>query len=609
MQRGRLPILLTALMAATLLMSCGSNAESGRDRNDTNTSTSTIVSSSTSLSGALSTTVPTTAAPSTTSSTTIAPTTTKLPNAPTTMPAATTTTQVKAATSTVPVTFPQQAPATTVPVTTTTIPLSTEEQLVAQSFDPKLTCAKGGVCRVGDIGPGGGMVFRVDARGEVVIDPQTKLPALAHYWEMARRDWSGKTTDLTMSCATEGGARGINSDFIDVRREALYFACNGSTNSAVVRIGSTGTVRGWYLPKVRDLEAMEESGFVGSTFPVDAKDPATWFTWDDNSRSNSARRFWTSDFVDCGNGLCPTVYVPGKSRSGTSYVLPCLAVVQPNSASKASVFVKRCSPATVAQARPIRAFGFTADYSCAFGGKCAVGDIGPSRGLVMYKGSFVKENRDYARPWKPTGDEYVELLVRPDLDAADVMSTVWCSGVGASATETRIGSGFTNTFSLSDTGISSHLPCEVMNSRLYGQETGVNLPTDPGHPEMSEFVPSRDELETLCRATLSTPVNKGYFEGDRKGNSPRPGPGSDTRPYDYCGLSTNVGAGVAGIWSSSSAGTGVAWAWSFKDRAMVKVPISDVKTDKRYVVVTAREGVGATSKVPRSIPGINDPRS
>lgn len=603
MQRGRLPILLTALMAATLLMSCGSNAESGRDRNDANATTSTVVSSSTSLSGASSTTVPTTAAPttsaapSTTSSTTVAPTTTKLSNAPTTMPAATTTTQAKAAASTIPVTFPQQAPATTVPVTTTTLALSTEELLVAQSFNPKLTCAKGGVCRVGDIGPAGGKVFRVDARGEVVFDPATKALALAHYWEMAPRNWSGTTTDLPMACSSEGGARNVMSEYVDTRREALLGACGSS--SAPGRIAAYQPANRWYLPTVADLETMQDSGIFGPASEPDAlKNDA--FAWEDNSRAKSARRYWTSDFVDCGGGLCPKVYVPGSAGTGNSYVLPCLAISQ-SYANPTRVNIKRCRDA-VAQARPIRAFGFTADFTCAFGGKCVVGDIGPSRGLVMYSGSFASQNRDFARPGKSTGYEYVELMVRPDLDLSEVESTIWCSGNGLGATSTGIGYGITNSLALVDSGSPSHLPCEVLNSQIYGRMFGINLPPAPANADQFEFIPSRDELETLCRATLNTPINKGYFEGGRTGTSAQPGPWLEKAPYDYCGLSTNVGEQVAGIWSSSLAGSGSAWAWSFKDRAMVKVPIADLKSDKRYVVVTAREGVGATSKVPRTIP-------
>ena len=83
--------------------------------------------------------------------TTVAASTTTVPQVATTVPQATTSTTVPSATTTV------AATTTTVAATTTTV--------AATTTTVALACASGGLCAVGDTGPGGGIVFYVHANG------------------------------------------------------------------------------------------------------------------------------------------------------------------------------------------------------------------------------------------------------------------------------------------------------------------------------------------------------------------------------------------------------------------------------------------------------------
>lgn len=172
----------------------------------------------------------TTVAPVTTASgaTTVAPTTVESTTVTTTAPATTAsgaTTVAPVTTATTPATTPPTttpAPATTVvPVTTATTPPTT---VAPTTTAPKnLTCAEGGACKAGDVGPAGG----------VVVLNNFNLSAPAVLIEVAPVTWYGSYS--AANSYAEGLVYGRKSDWrlptvldlLSMRRDRALFRCPG----------------------------------------------------------------------------------------------------------------------------------------------------------------------------------------------------------------------------------------------------------------------------------------------------------------------------------------------------------------------------------------------
>ena len=146
-----------------------------------------------------------------------------------------------------------------------------------------LTCANGGICAVGDIGPGGGVVYYVDGMGFSCGPNHTtsgsESGGLCEYLEVAPSDWSGRadptmpwavSTDefpagevvvgITNDVIPNYGQSGIglgykNSDLI----VAQYGAYNASTNkyaAGAARSYAGGSKNDWYLPTTAELNLL-----------------------------------------------------------------------------------------------------------------------------------------------------------------------------------------------------------------------------------------------------------------------------------------------------------------------------------------------------------------
>jgi hypothetical protein len=150
------------------------------------------------------------------------------------------------------------------------------------------TCAEGGVCQVGDIGPGGGKVFYVAPTTFTQISASgTMCTTNCKYLEAAPNTWSGGSSDPARTWATnvnsnqttavtgaDGTAIGTGyKNSLDIVAQTGNVA---ASSAAVAARGYTPTVSGitysdWYLPSKAELNELyirkaSVGGFVDSNY-------------------------------------------------------------------------------------------------------------------------------------------------------------------------------------------------------------------------------------------------------------------------------------------------------------------------------------------------------
>jgi hypothetical protein len=216
-----------------------------------------------------------------------------------------------------------------------------------------LSCAAGGTCAVGDTGPGGGVVFYVQASGGTFACGAT-LASTCKYLEAAPANWlTGTTGDPVRTWATDTdpdpvgtgnqatavtGARGtaIGSGYKNSLAIVAQTGNVAATSAAVEARAYRGNSKtDWHLPSKDELNKLylnqaRVGGFSTATY------------WSSSEYDDSIA--WLQGFYS-GNPY-------SFSKDSTYYV------------------------------RPVRAFGDT--LACADGGTCAVGETGPGGGVVFY---------------------------------------------------------------------------------------------------------------------------------------------------------------------------------------------------------------------------------
>lgn len=131
----------------------------------------------------------------------------------------------------------------------------TLSQVIASARPAALTCAQGGVCAVGDTGPGNGKVF-YDAGS---------MQSWGRYLEAAPNTWSGGTADPTLPWCTIGGSvdantvpggavgTGLGAGWANTDRIARF--CD--SGPAVLARGYHGGGKAdWYLPSIDELNQL-----------------------------------------------------------------------------------------------------------------------------------------------------------------------------------------------------------------------------------------------------------------------------------------------------------------------------------------------------------------
>lgn len=169
-----------------------------------------------------------------------------------------------------------------------------------------LTCAQGGVCTVGDIGPGGGLVFFVKSEGIFNVsytEPgfmgrpgQTRTVALTSaqqsalafdYIEVAPTGRGAGAWGLVSGATTNGTSRLIGSGATNTSNILLTQTADASSNAA--RFADEYTNNGfsnWYLPAYDELLLMmlrvKLDTFTADNFPI-----GLWASSDDGDATTA----------------------------------------------------------------------------------------------------------------------------------------------------------------------------------------------------------------------------------------------------------------------------------------------------------------------------------
>jgi hypothetical protein len=271
------------------------------------------------------------------------------------------------------------------------------------------TCADGGACVVGDIGPGGGTVFYVHPSG--TFSCGVALSSTCKYLEFAPYGWNGGGDDPGIDWCNVGTDLDIDESGIGGGLANTTKADDTCTSGAIQTVASytNNGFDDWYLPTKSEVDELckyarqqttgDRSVGCASTGSVRTGFVSAHY-WSSTEVSGTTNA-WSSEF-GFGNQLA------SNKRPGNLKV------------------------------RPIRAFGGAA--GCADGGECIVGDTGPGGGIIFYvhpSGTFTSTGSDCG-----TNCKYLEAA-RSDQSAG----VAWCSDTttARAVTSQPIGSGMSNT--------------------------------------------------------------------------------------------------------------------------------------------------------------------
>ena len=327
-----------------------------------------------------------------------------------------------------------------------------------------LSCAAGGVCVVGDIGPGGGKVFYVHASGTFACG--ATLSSTCRYleaapttgtnsWTDARYRWSGNEVDFIGSTA-QGVAVGTGYK----NTEAIVTQSSTANRAGTIARAYRGpnNLSDWYLPSKDELnELYLERVRVGGFSTIGLSGSRYWSSSENENFGNQA---WFQFF---STGLQGN----DSYKNADSYV------------------------------RPVRAFGGT--LACADGGACAVGDIGPGGGKVFYVhasgtfacGATLSSTCRYLEAAPTTGtNSWTDARYRWSGNAVDL--------IGSTAQGVAVGTGYKNTEAIVTQSSTANMAGTI--ARAY---RGPNNLSD-------WYLPSKNELNELRLER----VRVGGFSGD-----------------------------------------------------------------------------------------------
>jgi hypothetical protein len=162
--------------------------------------------------------------------------------------------------------------------------IATDTATVSAENSP--SCAQGGICKLGDIGPGGGMIFFV--RSEETVNVWRATPNaegdLAYapdgwkYLEVAPKTWAGGKTDPKLNWCSNTNVRAAwtkdlqgkdwYNKWVPGKAQTGYLASTGFGNSEIIsqncktgaatsaRKYSGGGKNDWYLPRQTELNQL-----------------------------------------------------------------------------------------------------------------------------------------------------------------------------------------------------------------------------------------------------------------------------------------------------------------------------------------------------------------
>ena len=318
------------------------------------------------------------------------------------------------------------------------------------------SCSAGGantVCNIGDIGPGGGIVFYDAGKDEY----------WGRYLEIAPKECEGVKLPWRPTGNTKTVYRETNGQTAAEMRLLAKAVGMGKVNTHLITLGlgdgnyaakyaedlNCSGVDDWFLPSKDELDLaynrLAQNRVGGQDTPVGGFNKGYYWTSTDYNNTTA----WTEYFMD-GQQFDRVQTLSGNNKP----------------------------PANPFRVRPIRAFGTNnVVLSCAQGGSCKIGDIGPRGGKVFYVASdALLVNGKSAR--------YMEMA---DFE----VETKWSCEAGYKKLGTRlsIGSGAFNT--------------SLMKKACPGFYDAI---LNPAGIETDWFIPSAEEL-TLLEKNLHLSVS------------------------------------------------------------------------------------------------------
>ncbi len=232
----------------------------------------------------------------------------------------------------------------------------------ASAVDPAPSCAQGGVCKLGDIGPGGGIVFYVRTKETVSVwrtgNAEKDLAFDANGWkylEAAPKTWAGgkndpnhgwcNNTNTAAAWTKNLQGRDYYYKWRPGKPQSGYLAGTGFGNSQIMFENCTGGAatkarkyRGggksdWYLPRMTEMNQLvmyaggklnPDSACCEKDFPKkqNAKFKASTYAF------NWGSSYWISSYSfgrTAAQNLGPDIFVFGArypSNSGLPFVRP-----------------------------------------------------------------------------------------------------------------------------------------------------------------------------------------------------------------------------------------------------------------------------------------------
>jgi hypothetical protein len=240
-----------------------------------------------------------------------------------------------------------------------------DTDFVVRSAANNPQCSNGGantVCKVGDIGPGGGIVFYDAGKDEY----------WGRYLEMApkscegvRLPWRPAGNAKTVYAGSNSQsaaelrvlAKGLGMGKVNTRVITLALGAGAKPYAAKFAEDSTcGGKDDWFLPSKDELDIafnrLAQNRVAGNDTPVGGFNKGFYWTSTDYNNSTA----WTQYFMD-GQQFDRVQTMDGNKN-----------------------------PPNPFRVRPIRAFGTNnVVLACKDGGPCKVGDTGPGGGIVIYE--------------------------------------------------------------------------------------------------------------------------------------------------------------------------------------------------------------------------------
>jgi len=242
--------------------------------------------------------------------------------------------------------------------------LQSDIDLTVRATTNNSQCSAGGantVCKVGDIGPGGGIVFYDAGKDEY----------WGRYLEMApkscegeRLSWrpAGNTKTVYTGSGSQSAAelrllaKGLGMGKVNTR--VITLALGAGTKPYAAKFAEDSTCGGkddWFLPSKDELDIafnrLAQNRVAGNDTPVGGFNKGYYWTSTDYNNSTA----WTQYFMD-GQQFDRVQTLDGNKN-----------------------------PPNPFRVRPIRAFGTNnVVLACKDGGLCKIGDTGPGGGTVFY---------------------------------------------------------------------------------------------------------------------------------------------------------------------------------------------------------------------------------